>query len=104
MQTDAQDDLKIISQARGAPLSALPAYVYDARGGQGVAVYIIDTGINPNHPVRVADYQLSLRLSHSNFRNSEICHKEGYVGSIYRVNHGSKLMNMVMELVLPQKS
>jgi len=57
MQQDALDDLKLISQARGAPLAGLPGYSYDSMGGQGITVYVLDTGINPNHPVRVVDYQ-----------------------------------------------
>jgi subtilisin family serine protease len=51
------DDLKMFSQARGASLSGLPGYAYDSMGGQGITVYVIDTGINPNHPVSVTDYQ-----------------------------------------------
>lgn len=55
-QQDALDDLKLVSQARGARLAELPGYSYDSRGGQGITVYVIDTGINPNHPVSVIDY------------------------------------------------
>jgi len=58
MQQDARDELKMFSQAKGArSLSALPGYAYDARGGRGITVYVVDTGINPNHPVSVKDYQ-----------------------------------------------
>jgi len=70
MQQDALDELKMFSQAklrggRGAPLSGLPGYAYDSRGGQGITVYVIDTGINKDHAVSVADYQYySLRLTH----------------------------------------
>ena len=54
MQQDARDELKMFSQARDArSLSALPGYAYDARGGQGITVYVVDTGINPDHPVSV---------------------------------------------------
>ena len=57
MQHDARDELKIFSQARGArSLAGLPGYAYDSRGGQGITVYVIDTGINPGHPVSVTDY------------------------------------------------
>jgi len=56
MQQAAPDELKMFSQARGArSLAELPGYAYDARGGEGVTVYIMDTGINPNHPVSVTD-------------------------------------------------
>jgi len=55
MQLDAPDELKMISQAKGALLSDLPGYAYDSRGGQGITIYIIDTGINPSHPVSVTD-------------------------------------------------
>ena len=52
MQQDARDDLKMFSQARGARFaSALPGYAYDSRGGQGITVYVIDTGVNPDVPV-----------------------------------------------------
>jgi hypothetical protein len=61
MQQNARDDLKMISQARGASLSELPGYAYDSRGGRGITVYVIDTGINPNHQVRVTHYHESIR-------------------------------------------
>jgi subtilisin family serine protease len=57
MQQNSPDDLKLFSQARGALLSELPGYAYDSRGGQGVTVYVIDTGLNPQHEVSVTDYQ-----------------------------------------------
>jgi subtilisin family serine protease len=56
VKKDASDDLKVISQARGAPLSEL-GYAYDLRGGLGITVYVIDTGIDPNHQVSVKDHQ-----------------------------------------------
>ena len=55
MQQHAHDDLKMYSQARGAPLSSLPGYAYDARGGRGITVYLIDSGINPNHEVSLTE-------------------------------------------------
>jgi subtilisin family serine protease len=61
MQVDARDELRVISQARGALFSQLPGYAYDSRGGRGITVYVIDTGINPNHEVRVTHYQESIR-------------------------------------------
>ena len=57
MQQNAPDELKIISQARGAYLSRLPGYAYDSMGGRGVTVYVIDTGINQHHPVSATDYR-----------------------------------------------
>ena len=63
MQQGARDELKMFSQARGAYLSGLPGYAYDSRAGQGLTVYVVDTGINPNHPVSVRDYQYTIRLT-----------------------------------------
>jgi hypothetical protein len=100
MQQNARDELKMFSQARGAPLSELPGYAYDARGGQGITVYVIDSGINPNHEVRGTYYQESAIELVS--RNSEIC-TETYAGSIYQVNHILKVITKVMGLVLPRK-
>jgi len=57
MQQDAGDELKIFSQARGAPLPGLPGYAYDSRAGQGITVYVVDTGINQDHAVSITDYQ-----------------------------------------------
>jgi len=75
MQQDARDELKIFSQARGARLSALPGYAYDARGGQGITVYVMDTRINPDHPVSTLNSQfalVSVRLTHlQEFRNMQ---------------------------------
>jgi subtilisin family serine protease len=57
MQEDAYDDLMVISQASGALLEDLPGYAYDSVGGQGITVYVVDSGINPAHEVSVTDYQ-----------------------------------------------
>jgi cerevisin len=70
MQQDARDELKMISQARGALRSELPGYAYDSRGGRGITVYVIDTGINTYNEVRLAHYQESIRLTRfQEFRN-----------------------------------
>ena len=70
MQQGARDELKIISQARGASLSELPGYAYDSMGGQGITVYVIDTGINPYHQVSAKTSQCLIVLSHfQEFRN-----------------------------------
>jgi subtilisin family serine protease len=64
VQATALDDLRQVSQARGARnLAALPGYAYDSLGGIGITVYIIDTGLNPNHPVSTYD-----RLSKNNHK------------------------------------
>jgi hypothetical protein len=58
-QGNAPQELKMFSQARGASLSRLPSYAYDSMGGRGITVYIIDSGITPNHPVSaMTDYQI----------------------------------------------
>jgi len=56
MQETPLDELKMISQARGTSLSGLLGYAYDSMGGQGITVYVMDTGINPNHQVCVTEY------------------------------------------------
>ena len=74
MQPGAPDELKMFSQAGSAPLSGLPGYAYDSMGGRGITVYVLDTGINPDHQVRVTDYyQESMRLTvhFQEFRNMQ---------------------------------
>jgi len=56
IQPDAPDELKVFSQAANAPLPGLPGYAYDSMGGRGITVYVVDTGINPDHQVSVTDY------------------------------------------------
>jgi len=82
MQQDARDDLRVISQSRGASYSELPGYAYDARGGRGITVYVLDTGINPNHRVSVIDYQYSVRLT----RFQEFRHMRGSIRWLYLPN------------------
>ena len=53
VQQNPPEDLKLFSQARGVSLSELTSYAYDSRGGQGVTVYILDTGLNSQHSVSV---------------------------------------------------
>jgi subtilisin family serine protease len=58
VQATPLEDLRMISQARGARnLAALPGYAYDSASGMGITVYVMDTGVNPNHPVSVTDLQ-----------------------------------------------
>jgi hypothetical protein len=54
VQLTPLEELRMVSQARGArSLAALPGYVFDSMSGMGITVYVIDTGINPHHPVSV---------------------------------------------------
>ncbi|KAF6817062.1 hypothetical protein CPLU01_13698 [Colletotrichum plurivorum] len=46
LQSDALDELKVISQPAGANLADLPGYGYPAEAGKGVTIYVIDTGAN----------------------------------------------------------
>jgi len=55
MQQTILDELKMFSQAPGASLSELTGYTFDSMGGQGITVYVVDTGIDPNHQVSVTD-------------------------------------------------
>src|SRR6266545_348980 len=57
LQRNARNELKMFSQASDVSLSELPGYAYDSMGGRGITVYVIDTGINPNHPVSATNYQ-----------------------------------------------
>jgi subtilisin family serine protease len=60
VQATPLQELRMISQAREARgLAQLPGYAYDSVGGMGITVYVIDTGINPNHPVSVTDYPIN---------------------------------------------
>lgn len=57
MQRGAREELKMFSQPMGVPLSSLPGYAFDSKGGLGITVYVIDSGINPDHLVSMTDYQ-----------------------------------------------
>ncbi|KAK2044019.1 subtilisin-like protein [Colletotrichum somersetense] len=46
LQRRAPDDLKIISQPKGAKLADLPGFSYGSEAGKGVTIYVIDTGAN----------------------------------------------------------
>jgi cerevisin len=56
MQQTTLDELKMFSQAPGASLLGLSSYAFDSVGGQGITVYVVDTGINQNHQVSVTDF------------------------------------------------
>ncbi|KAK2010906.1 subtilisin-like protein [Colletotrichum eremochloae] len=45
LQSDAVDELKVISQPVGANLAALPGYGYAHEAGRGVTIYVVDTGV-----------------------------------------------------------
>jgi hypothetical protein len=66
VQLTQLEELRMISQASGArSLEALPGYVFDSVGGRGITVYVLDTGINPNHPVSVTYCQIiPIRLTY----------------------------------------
>ena len=55
MQQTILDELKMFSQAPGASLAELTGYAFDSMGGRGITVYVVDTGIDPNHRVSVTD-------------------------------------------------
>ncbi|KAK2024717.1 subtilisin-like protein [Colletotrichum zoysiae] len=46
LQRNAPDELKVISQPKGAKLADLPGFGYGAEAGKGVTIYTIDTGAN----------------------------------------------------------
>ncbi|KAK1574358.1 uncharacterized protein LY79DRAFT_566041, partial [Colletotrichum navitas] len=50
LQSDAVDELKVISQPAGANLAELPGYGYAQEGGKGVTIYVVDTGVNSQNP------------------------------------------------------
>ncbi|KAK1999911.1 subtilisin-like protein [Colletotrichum falcatum] len=50
LQSDAVDELKVISQPAGANLAELPGYGYASEAGKGVTIYVVDTGVNGNNP------------------------------------------------------
>jgi subtilisin family serine protease len=63
IQPTPLEELKMMSQARGARnLAALPGYVYDSRAGTGITVYVLDSGVDPNHPVSVTYQIITIRL------------------------------------------
>lgn len=53
-QSPAVGEMVFISQPQGIPLANLkPRYVYDASAGSGQTVYIVDTGADLTHDVRL---------------------------------------------------
>lgn len=49
-QNNAVPELRFVSQPQGVPIANIGAYVYDSVGGQGITVYVIDTGANKANP------------------------------------------------------
>lgn len=49
-QRDAKDELKVVSQPEGIDLSSLDGYTYDSTAGEGITVYVVDTGAHIKNP------------------------------------------------------
>lgn len=49
-QPDAQPDLRFISEPKDSRLGLTTDYVFDDSAGEGITVYVIDTGANPSNP------------------------------------------------------
>ncbi|TKW55331.1 Subtilisin-like protease 3 [Colletotrichum tanaceti] len=51
LQPTAPRELIVISQAPGSkPAEELPSFAYAAEAGEGVTIYMIDSGLDPQHP------------------------------------------------------
>jgi hypothetical protein len=61
-QKDASIDLVMISQPPGVELIGLTDYVFDEAAGESVTVYIVDSGLNPNHEVSTPLMRILSRL------------------------------------------
>ena len=58
VEATAIEHLELLSAAwfdgnnpEGKPANALPGYMYESTAGRGVTIYVVDDGINLNHPV-----------------------------------------------------
>jgi hypothetical protein len=49
-QDHAPEELVVISQAPGTSIRDLNDYVFEEAAGDGITVYVLDTGLNGNHP------------------------------------------------------
>ncbi|KAK1966155.1 subtilisin-like protein [Colletotrichum sublineola] len=49
LQRRALDELKVISQPKGAKLANLPGFGYSREAGRGITIYVIDSGANPTN-------------------------------------------------------
>lgn len=45
------DDLKIVSQPPGTDIDDLPGFGYAEEAGEGVTIYVLDTGVQEHHNV-----------------------------------------------------
>ena len=48
-QADADDDLKVLAEASPYPLNNVKSYVYDEKAGEGIYIYVLDKGFNPDN-------------------------------------------------------
>ena len=59
-QTDAPQDLKVISWAPGVPLGKVRTFAYSSEGGGGSVVYVIENGIDGRS--RVTNDQVTIPM------------------------------------------
>jgi hypothetical protein len=52
-QYDAELGLKVVSQPLDIPLDDLLSYDYVTQAGEGITIYVIDSGANLEHPVSI---------------------------------------------------
>ena len=52
-QNDAPISLEIVSQPPGIPLPLVAGYDFPEQAGDGITIYVLDTGANLRHPVSV---------------------------------------------------
>ena len=48
-QANAPDDLKVLAQPSPLPLSKVKSYVYNDNAGEGIYIYVLDRGFNPEN-------------------------------------------------------
>ena len=51
VEVNADEDLVLLSHPPDAPSLPSQSYVYNSQAGEGVTIYILDTGANTNSPV-----------------------------------------------------
>ncbi len=52
-QSDAPDQLKVVSQPSGVPVTNLKNFVYREEAGKGITIYVDDTGANKQSNVSI---------------------------------------------------
>jgi subtilisin family serine protease len=57
IQENAPRELRVVSQAPGQSIDDLEDYFYEDVGGEGVTIYVLDSGLNQNHPVRPSSFR-----------------------------------------------